>query len=290
MGCRQEEIGYSGGLMMRGNALKDLLVLFGQYSKLSLKTTLEYKFDRTFIALAIFCREMISVVVMFLILTRFLHIKDWQLNELLFLYSFLFLSYSLFVFLFSGVRDFDVMVRTGEFDRFLTRPVGLMFQIIASRVDYPATIGHGVVGIILFMNTAYTMGIEWNWISVLFYISALFGGAIIQASIFMLSSTFSFWAIKTDNLRNLIFFNTRRIAGYPVSFYPVFIQKLLILCIPFAFVNYFPTQFYLRKADMELYWEGYMFLTPVVGVVLFLLIYRFWKFGVAHYSSTGHGM
>jgi ABC-2 type transport system permease protein len=290
MDSGQEETGHSRGLIMKGHSLAELLALFWHFSKLSLKTTLEYKFDRTFITLAIFCREMISVVVMFLILTRFLHIKDWQLNELLFLYSFLFLSYSLFVFLFSGVRDFDVMVRTGEFDRFLTRPVGLMFQIIASRVDYPATIGHGVVGIILFMNTAYTMGIEWSWFNTVFYILALIGGAIIQAAIFMLSSTFSFWAIKTDNLRNLIFFNTRRIAGYPVSFYPVFIQKLLILCIPFAFVNYFPAQFYLRKEDMELFWEGYMFMTPVVGVVLFLVIYRFWRFGVAHYSSTGHGM
>ncbi|MEW9699669.1 ABC transporter permease [Paenibacillus sp. SI8] len=271
-------------------SIADLLVVFYRYSQLSLKTTLEYKFDRTLITIAICCREMISVVVMFLILSRFLHIKGWEMNELFFLYSFLFLSYSLFVLLFAGVRDFDQLVYSGEFDRLLTRPLGLMFQIIASRVDYPATLGHGIVGILLFMNTAFSVGIEWNLQNSLYYIAALLGGAIIQASIFMLSACFSFWAIRADNLRNLIFFNSRRIAGYPISFYPALIQKLLIFVVPFSFVNYFPAQYFLRKSDMASFWGGYMYLSPLVGIVMFSLVYLLWRLGVRSYSSSGNSM
>jgi ABC-2 type transport system permease protein len=270
--------------------VKDWFVTFFKFSAMGLKTTLEYKFDRSFITLAIFCREMISVVVMFLILTRFLHIRGWELNELMFLYSFLFLSYSLFVFAFAGVRDFDGMVHSGDFDRFLTRPLGLMYQIISARVDYPATLGHGIVGVFLFVNTAFSVGINWNLPNTLFYISAIIGGAIIQASIFLLSACFSFWTVRTENLRNLIFFNSRRIAGYPISFYPGFIQKLLIFVVPFSFVNYFPAQFYLRKEDVQQYWSGFLYMTPIVGIVLFLLVYALWRFGVRNYTSTGNSM
>ncbi|GGI46469.1 ABC transporter permease [Paenibacillus marchantiophytorum] len=268
----------------------ELLSLFLRYTKLTLKTTLEYKFDRSLITIAIFCREMISVTVMFLILLRFLHIKGWEMNELMFLYSFLFLSYSLFVFLFAGVRDFDSMVHSGEFDRLLTRPLGLLYQIIAARVDYPATLGHGIVGIILFANTAFSVGIHWNLPNIVFYILALLGGAIIQASIFMLSACFSFWSVKTENLRNLIFFNTRRIAGYPISFYPTMIQKLLIFVVPFSFVNYFPAQLFLNKGGADQFWGGYMYMTPLVGLVMFLLVSVIWKFGVKNYTSTGNSM
>ncbi|HEY0828008.1 MAG TPA: ABC-2 family transporter protein [Bacilli bacterium] len=275
---------------MREYKLTELLVIFYKYSKISLKTTLEYKFDRMLMAFAIFCREMISVVIMLLILTRFLHIKGWELNELFFLYSFLFLSYSLFVFLFAGIRDFDGMVHSGEFDRFMTRPLGLLFQIIASRIDLPATLGHGIVGIILFMNTAFSVGIQWNLSNIVYYIVALIGGAIIQASVFMLSSCFSFWTLKTENLRNLIFFNARRVAGYPISFYPGIIQKLLIFVVPFSFVNYFPAQFFLRKDETYLFWSGYMYLTPAVGIVMFILVYLFWKIGVRNYSSSGNSL
>jgi ABC-2 type transport system permease protein len=271
-------------------SISELLILLFKYSKLCLKRTLEYKFDKTFTMIAIFCREMISVAVMFLILARFVQIKGWDYNEMFFLYSFLFLSYSVFVFFFAGLRDFANMIYSGEFDRFLTRPLGLMYQIIAAKIDFSATLGHGIVGVSLFVNTAFSVGIEWNARNILYYIIALISGAVIQASIFLFSACFSFWTIKTDNLRNMIFFNARRISGYPVSFYPGMIQKLIICVIPFAFVNYFPAQYFLKKAEMSSFWSGYLYFSPFVAAIMFVLVYFFWKQGVKRYSSTGTSM
>lgn len=268
----------------------ELVKLSFRFSKLNLKTTLEYKFDRTFTTLAVFIREMVNIIVMYLILTRFITVKGWEMNEMFFLYSFLFLSYSLFIFLFTGIRDFDTMVYSGELDRYLIRPLGLLYQVISSRVDYCATIGHGVVGILLFLSTYDTVGIVWNWENILYYIIALIGGAIIQTSLFMVSSCFSFWAIRTTNLRNLIFFNSRRFAGYPISFYPGWIQKFLVFVVPFAFVSYFPAQFYLRKPDLSMFWNGYLYLTPVIGIILFFFVYGLWRLGLSSYSSTGNSM
>lgn len=108
-----------------------------------------------------------------------------------------------------------------------------------------------------------------------------------QASIFLFASCFSFWTVKTDNLRNMIFFNARRFSGYPISFYPGIIQKLLMFVIPFAFVNYFPAQFYLNKAEINSFWNGFLYLSPAVGAIMFVLVYMFWRQGVRHYSSTG---
>ncbi|EMS70537.1 ABC transporter permease [Ruminiclostridium cellobioparum] len=265
----------------------ELFVLLLKYAKLSLKSILEYKFDRTFITIAIVCREMISVVVMFLILVRFVHIKGWEYNEMFFLYSFLFLSYSIFVLFFAGMRDFAEMIYSGEFDRVLTRPLGLMYQIIASKIDLSAGLGHGIVGVILFTKTAFSVGIDWNIKNIVYYIVILISGAVIQASIFLFASCFSFWTVKTDNLRNMIFFNARRFSGYPISFYPGIIQKLLMFVIPFAFVNYFPAQFYLNKAEINSFWNGFLYLSPAVGAIMFVLVYMFWRQGVRHYSSTG---
>jgi len=275
-------------MTLKRYSLLDLTKIFIQYSKLNLKSMLEYKLDRSLLAFAIFCREMVAVVVIILILSRFLHIRGWDLNEMLFLYSFLFLSYSLFVFLFSGIRDFDQMVYSGGLDRFLTRPIGIMFQIVASRVDYPATLGHGLVGVILFLKTSAAVGIEWTFQNVVYYIIALVSGSLIQAALFMFSACASFWAFKTENLRNLVFFNARRIAGYPITFYPAMIQKLLIFIVPFTFVNYFPTLFFLRKEESAMFWEGYIYLTPVVAIVLLAAVYQLWRFGMRNYSSTGN--
>ncbi len=266
----------------------ELLRILFMFFKMNLKSMLEYKFDRFFIALAIFVREMVNIVIMFLILARFVSIGGWTMNEMFFLYSFLFLSYSIFVFFFTGIRDFDDMVYQGTLDRYLIRPLGLMFQVVAARIDFPATLGHGAVGIILFMYSYNTVGIVWDIKNISYYIVALIGGAIIQAALFMISSCFSFWTIKTVNLRNLIFFNCRRFAGYPISFYPGLVQKLLIFVVPFAFVSYFPAQFFLRKPDLSMFWSGYLYLTPLVGIILFALVYLFWRAGLKRYSSAGN--
>lgn len=266
------------------------LRLFLKYFQLTLKVTLQYKFDRVLIAAAVMIREMAGVIILILMLNRFVMIKGWQIDEILFLYSFLFLSYSLFVFFFTGIRDFEDLVYSGEFDRLLVRPVGILFQVIASKVDYTAALGHGVLGIILLQKTASQLGIEWTASGILFYILMLLGGALIQASIFMIASTFCFWTVRTTNLRNMLFFNSRKIAAYPLSFYPGLIQKFLIYVIPFGFVNYFPAQYFLKKPEMNEFWSGFMFLNPVVAAVLFALVCLVWNYGLKHYSSTGNAL
>ncbi|HEX2947351.1 MAG TPA: ABC-2 family transporter protein [Clostridia bacterium] len=268
--------------------IPELIQLFFMHTKLIAKTTLEYKFHRSLVTFAIFAREMISIVIMYLIMARFVKIKGWDMNEMLFLYSFLFLSYSLFAFVFAGIRDFDRMVQSGELDRFLLRPLGVMYQVIASRSDFSATLGHGLVAILLLIKTAGSVGIEWNLRNISVYIAVVLGGTMIQAALFMISSCFSFWTINTTNLRNLVFFNARRFAAYPISFYPKVIQSLLIFVLPFAFVNYYPTLYFLEKPEIPIFWGAIPYLTPAVGILTFGLVYLFWKFGMNHYSSVGN--
>jgi ABC-2 type transport system permease protein len=58
--------------------------------------------------------------------------------------------------------------------------------------------------------------------------------------------------------------------------------------VPFAFVNYFPAQYILRKDDMAQYPEVFMYLTPIIGIVLYVLAYAFWKYSLKYYKSSGN--
>jgi ABC-2 type transport system permease protein len=287
----KKETGCTGGIILKINqesGLYNNFKLFFYYSILNLKTALEYKFDRLLIALAVFFREMTSVIIMVLLLTRFVSIKGWQMNEMLFLYSFLFLSYSFVVLFFTGIRDFEDLVYSGELDRFILRPIGIIFQVISSKVDYCAAIGHGTVGVILLIKTSRTLNIVWSADQIIYFVIIIIGGAVIQASIFMFSSLFSFWTIKTTGIRNLLFFNSRKISAYPLSFYPKLIQYILTFIIPFAFVNYFPTAYFLHKPEMNQFAKIFFYLNPFVACLLFGAAYAMWKKGLKRYSSCGN--
>ena len=230
------------------------------------------------------------MIIIILMLNTFKVINGWNMDEILFQYSFLFLSYSLFVLLFTGIRDFEDIVYAGDLDIYLFRPVGVLYQVIVSKIDYTAAVGHGCIGIFLFVRNANIVNVEWNFLNICYLFVCIISGAVLQAAIFLFSSCLSFWTIKTKNIRNLIFFSARKFSSYPISFYPNMIKKLLIFVIPFAFVNYYPAQFYLKKSQLWYEVKLLPWLSPMIAFILFFVVYHIWKIGLKQYTSTGNAM
>lgn len=255
---------------------------------MSILTRMQYRIDSIVATLAVFVRESTNIIVIYLALLKFDKINGWNVNEMLFLFSILFLTYAFVVSLFADLRDFSCMIREGRFDRLLVRPRGLLFQLILNNADLMASAGHGTLGILLFLISANRVGITWDFLTILYYIGAIIGGVLIQGGMFVFFSALSFYFVETNSIREIFYWNMRKFAGYPISIYNKLIQGLMIYVIPFAFVNYFPAQYLLRKEDMVNYNEMYMYIAPVVGVVIYLAAYGFWRISVKRYNSTGN--
>jgi ABC-2 type transport system permease protein len=251
------------------------------------RSRFQYKIDACLRSLAVFLREATNVVVIGLTLVTFPDINGWKPSELMFMFSLLFSTYGILIVFSTGLRDFDATVRSGSFDRYLLRPRGLLFQIIASDADWFAAIGHGGLGVCLFLVSASAIGVPWRPATVAYYLAAMVGGVLIQGAIFLVFAALSLRFIKTESLREVAYWNVRKFAVYPISVFPKFIQGVLIYVVPFAFVNYFPAQFILRKQDMAQYPEWFMYITPIVGVSLLALAYLFWKGSLRQYQSSG---
>jgi ABC-2 type transport system permease protein len=288
---RKTEASGSGRLDVKqnqGHTVFSLITLFFYYLYILAKVNLEYRSNTLTLGFAVFCREIVNIAIIYFMFLRFETLNGWQFNELIFLYSFLFLTYSLVTFFFTGIRDFESLVYEGDFDRYLCRPVNPLFQVIISKSDYAATIGHGAIGIVLFIICASKVGIEWNIMKIIYLIPAIIGGVLIQASIFLLSASLSFWTIRSTNIRNMVFFNMRRIAGFPATIFSSFVRILVVYVIPFAFVNYFPVQFFLRKQDLAFFPWYYIYLTPFVGILCIGIALGTFSLGIRRYASVGN--
>ena len=192
------------------------------------------------------------------------------------------------IIFFTGLRDFGKTVRDGSFDRFMLRPRGLLFQILFANADWFASIGQGGVGLVLFLLSAGKVGIRWNASYICYYIITVAGGVMIQGAVFLFLAALNIYLLQTDSLKELMYWNMRKFAGYPISIYNKLIQMILVYVMPFAFVNYFPAQYFLRKDDMAAYPEFYIYITPVVGIVMYLLAYLFWRYSIRFYKSSGN--
>ncbi len=266
----------------------DTLKLMGVYTKTIMKAWFQYRVDAVLRSLAVFLREATGIIVIYFTLLKFDSLNGWNIYEMLFLFSLLFLTYGVMIIFFTGLRDFGRTVRSGNFDRFILRPRGLLFQIIFVDADWFAAIGHGGLGLVLFFISASKVGIQWNIGLIFYYVLAVAGGVLIQGAIFLLLATLNIYLLETGSLKELFYFNMRRFAGYPISVFHKGVQFLMIYVVPFAFVNYFPSQYLLRKDDMQQYPEIFMYLTPVIGMVMYLLAYLFWRYSIRFYKSSGN--
>ncbi len=262
--------------------------LFLCYSKITIKSWFQYKVDACMRSLAVFFREATGVIVIYLTMLTFDEINGWNTNELLLLFSFVYVTYGILIVFFTGLRDFEFLVNTGQFDRFLLRPRGALFQVIASNSDWFAAIGHGALGICLFIFSANNVQIVWNFWNIIYCISSIIGGVFIQAAIFLVVASLSFFFIKTGSIRELLYWNTRKFANYPISIFPKFVKIFMTYIIPFAFVNYFPATYLLDKDSGEFLGKTFCYITPVIGIVMFGAAYLFWNYSLKRYKSTGN--
>lgn len=266
----------------------DTLYMASIYTKTIMKSWFQYKVDAVLRSLAVFLREATGIIVIYFTLLKFDTLNGWNLWEMLFLFSFLFFTYGLLIIFGTGLRDFGYTVRDGGFDRFILRPRGLLFQLIFSNADWFAAIGHGGLGLTLFLLAAGKVGVVWNFVTIVYYLFSIIGGVLIQGAMFLFLATLNIYLLETNSLKELFYFNARKFAGYPISIFHKAIQIGMIYVVPFAFVNYFPAQFLLRKEDMAQFPEIYMYLTPVVGLLMYLAAYGFWRYSIKYYKSSGN--
>lgn len=266
----------------------DTLSLAGIYMKTTMKAWFQYRVDAVLRSAAVFLRESAGIIVIYFTLLQFDTLSGWNMQEMLFLFSLLFLTYGIMILFFTGLRDFGETVRSGNFDRFLLRPRGLLFQLIFVNADWFAAIGHGGLGLVLFALSAGRVGIQWNVETILYYILAIIGGVLIQGAIFLILATLNIYLLETNSLKSLLYWNFRRFAGYPIDIFHEAVRFCMIYIVPFAFVNYFPAQYLLRKPGVEGYPEVFLYLTPVVGVIWYLFAYLFWRVSIRWYKSSGN--
>lgn len=267
--------------------MRDVFHLIAVYSKTTAKAWFQYRFDAVMKSFTVFFREAAGIIVIWFTLLKFDKINGWNIYEMLFLFSLLFLTYGIMIIFFTGLRDFGGTVRSGNFDRFILRPRGLLFQIIFVNSDWFAALGHGGLGVTLLLLSAWRAGINWSAETVVYCIFTVAGGVLIQGAVFLILASLNIFMLQTNSLKEVFYWNVRKFAGYPISIFNKVIQFFMVYIMPFAFVNYFPAAYLLEKNDMS-YPEFYMYLTPAVGAAMYLLAYLFWRFSIRFYKSSGN--
>jgi ABC-2 type transport system permease protein len=222
------------------------------------------------------------------VVDRFGQIGGWGLPELALLYGLRLGAHGVFTSLFAQLMGpISEVVREGEFDRYLTRPVDPLLQLITRRFNL-TVIGDLIGGIVLIVAGASRVDVAWTTPAVAYLLLAIVGGALVEASLHLAASALSFRMITTQAVSGAIDQLLSTLGGYPQKIFPTGFQLGLTFVFPLAFIAYFPAAVLLGRGDELVVPVWLAGLSPVVGFLLLLAAYAFWRSQIRHYASTGH--
>jgi len=208
-------------------------------------------------------------------------IAGWNRDEvlLLVLVQALFLDF-LWAFILLNLSKFSRLVRRGDLDLALLKPINLRFLVSTRYFDndhYPRMIFLFFL-IPRFVGRLAVQPTIFAWLNA----GLLFGlGLFIFYNLFFMITTTNFWF---TNLFNLGDFCSEVI---DVGRAPVYIFKnqariIFIYFIPTAFISTFPVQALLGQIGSEMVLVG-----MIISLVLLIVSQAFWRFALRHYTSTG---
>jgi ABC-2 type transport system permease protein len=208
-------------------------------------------------------------------------LAGWSLSEVMLIYGLITLAQSINHMFADNLWTIGWnYIRTGQFDRFLVRPIDPLFHLLADRFCHDG-IGHFITGAVLVGAALSGLGIALTPLTALYLVLAVLSGGLIFIALNLMTATAAFWIIESIPVTQVVF-NTHEFAKYPLTIYHQGIRVLLTWIIPYGFASFYPASYLLGRDVGLLAWLG-----PVVAVVLLLTAYRVWQFGMRHYSGTG---
>ncbi len=257
--------------------------LYMKYFSIHLKSIMEYKTSFILTSIGQGLTTFFSFLSMYFLFDRFGSINNYTFNEVLLCFSTIFMSFALAECFGRGFDSFSTIISNGEFDRIMVRPQNEILQVIGAKIEL-TRIGRLLQASIIFIYAILTCRVIWSSEKILTLILMILGGVCVFFSLFMIYAAICFFTLEGLEFMNIFTDGGRELAQYPLDIYKKWVVKFFTYVVPLAFINYYPFLFLIDKFHGNKFL--YMF-SPLVSMIFIVPSFIFWKFGVAHYKSTG---
>ncbi len=222
-----------------------------------------------------------SVAAVWVLFSKIHAIGGWTLPEVMLIYGLSIFSRSLFHLFWVELMNTSAMVKAGDIDRLLVRPLNPLYQLVAGYLDNDDW-GELLTAIILVWTSLGMLG-QRTIANVLWCLVASVSGSIIFASIHCVCNAFAFFTVESRGMTDLAW-TTDEFTRYPADIYGKGVRAVITWVIPVAFASFYPAQVILGEGRLRL--MG--LLSPFVAIACFAFAYWFWGRAMDKYQGVGN--
>ena len=264
----------------------DALYLYARYLSISVRSQMQYRASFVMLALGHMVTTGLEFVAILVLFDRFGTLVGWKLHEVAFIYGVVNISFAFADAMSRGFDMFGTMVKSGDFDRLLTRPRSTVLQLAGQELTL-RRVGRLAQGLIVLVWASVGLDLDWSVIEFALLVGTVAGGVCLFMGLVVLQATLAFWTTETLEIMNVVTYGGVETTQYPISIYTPWFRRLFTFGVPLACVSYFPSLAMMDVSDPlgSPAWFGYV--CPVIGVGFLVVALHVWKFGVRRYLSTG---
>ncbi|CAN5800391.1 ABC-2 family transporter protein [soil metagenome] len=230
--------------------------------------------------------QSMGFVFIWIVVGQFEEIGGWSLFDIMLLYGMRLTSHGLWLMAFSRLYEIDQIVREGEFDRMLVRPMPMMLQVMFSSFRI-ATLGDLLGGVALLAFALSQVSIEWTAGKAVLFVAALVGGAMLDGAFQLGPAALTFRTLTSWPLRNFFDDVFNRFGSYPASIFNRSTRSVLLWVIPVAFMAWTPATVLLdRTAELPFpVWLAWF--SPLAGIACLTIAAWLFMRESRYYQSSG---
>ncbi|MDO4189329.1 MAG: ABC-2 family transporter protein [Lachnospiraceae bacterium] len=221
------------------------------------------------------------------VVEQFGEINGWNYGQLAVLYGLSVISHALSMIFFVQGWFMGMYVIEGEFDRYLTRPLSVLYQFFFTQINVFG-ITDLIPGICVFIYGCYKIHFTVNIMNVLCIIIMLAGATLIRGGVYILLGTSSFFTRSANDFGQYTQEIFDKTTMYPISMYPESLQFILTYIIPIGWVSFYPVSSMLSIGDSVSGFPQVAGITLIVGMVVMTIAGIFFKYGLRSYESAGN--
>lgn len=257
--------------------------MYKKYVSMHLKTSLEFRLNTFMIVLSqtiISLGELISIYLMF---NRFESVGEWGFYESALMFGMMTTIFSFCECFARGYDEFPSLIKNGELDRMLVRPVNIHKQIFGSKIEF-VKLFKTMLGLVVTTIALIKINVDWNIFKVLVLISTFICGDFVILGIFMVSAGVSVYTVENLEFLNIISDGSKELAYYPLNIYKKWLTRIFTFVIPITCFNYLPLSFITGKGGVPMWLCG---ISPLLGMLFFIPCLIFFNLSLKKYQGTG---
>ena len=227
-----------------------------------------------------------EVLVTWSLFQHFDNLGGWSLKDVIFLHGLSMVMFSLGDTISNGIQTVPELIRDGNFDRTLVRPMSIYIQSVTNEVSM-RHVGQLLQGVLLLGIGIGTVSTDWTAMKFAYMAVVLLSGAALFMALFTVEAIISFWTVNSIEVVNAFTYGGSDFGQYPLHIFKWGLRAIFLWLVPVGFMTYYPALYFLEKSDPLGFPEIAKFVSPIAAIIFCFVVSRGWSFAIRHYTSTG---